>query len=162
LRYGTIERADRSGEIGFSVDLAAIRWFNDHVDGTPVIAEASIGPYRGNGSRFSIATGLPTIIGWDRHERQQRYAEGIDARWADVRALYDSSSPDVKMQILRKYDAQYVVVGDVERYSYIGTEPYASAEGIAAFDDLVGKGLEIAFQSGSTTVYQVTPPNGSA
>ena len=62
-----------SGEpVYFKDDLALIDWLNAHIHGTPVIAEASIGPYRGNGSRISSATGLPTIIGWERHEEQQR------------------------------------------------------------------------------------------
>jgi uncharacterized membrane protein len=161
MRTGTIARADGTGEIDFSGDLAAIDWFNENVDGTPVIAEASIGPYRGNGSRISIATGLPTILGWDRHERQQRYADGINTRFADVRTLYDSTSTGVKLQILQKYDVQYVIVGDVERYSVIGNVPYASADGIAEFDTMVGHGLEIAFQSGTTTVYRVTQPDSS-
>ena len=41
---------------------------NENVQGTPVIVEASIGAYRGNGSRISIATGLPTVLGWERHQ----------------------------------------------------------------------------------------------
>ncbi|MEZ4496675.1 MAG: hypothetical protein R2845_07835 [Thermomicrobiales bacterium] len=55
--------------ISWSDDLAAIEWFNDNVEGSPLIVEASIGPYRGNGSRFSIATGLPAVLGWERHEQ---------------------------------------------------------------------------------------------
>jgi len=161
MRYGTIDRPDRTGVIQFADDLAAIEWFNGNVKGTPVIAEASIGPYRGNGSRISIATGLPTIIGWDRHERQQRYQSDIDPRFLDVRTLYDSASPQEKLDILREYDVEYVIVGDVERYAAWGGEPYASAAGIAAFDELVGNGLEIAFQSGTTTVYRLTATFGT-
>lgn len=157
MRYGTIPRPDGNGTIDFASDLAAIEWFNNEIEGTPVIAEASIGPYRGNGSRISIATGLPTVLGWERHERQQRYPEGIAERWRDVRTLYNSASPEVKLEILRKYDVQYVVVGDVERFSATSGEWYASSDGIAAFDGMVGNSLEIAFQSGSTTVYRVIP-----
>lgn len=158
MRYGTIDRPDGQGVISFAGDLDAINWLNENVDGTPVIAEASIGPYRGNGSRFSIATGLPTILGWDRHERQQRYSEGIDSRWVEVIELYDSADPALKMQILRKYDVQYVIVGDVERYSYLGSRLFASQDGIDAFALMVGTDLEIAFQSGNTIVYRVLDP----
>ncbi len=62
-------------QIGFAGDAAAIDWLLANVEGTPVIAEASIGPYRCNGSRISAATGLPTIIGWERHQQQQRYPD---------------------------------------------------------------------------------------
>jgi len=157
MNYATLQSADGQ-TITFKGDLDAINWFNSEVPGTPVIAEASIGPYRGNGSRISIHTGLPTILGWDRHERQQRYPEGIDERFQDVRTLYDSSDPATKMEILRKYDVQYVIVGDVERKSKIGNEPYASAEGIATFETMVGTYLDVAFASNGTTVYRVRPP----
>jgi YYY domain-containing protein len=161
MRYGTLE--NRSGqEIVFADDLAAIRWFNDAVPGSPVIAEASIGPYRGNGSRFSIATGLPTILGWQRHEEQQRHREQLPQRAADVRELYDSADPAVKEEILRRYAVEYIIVGDVERLTDVGGAPYAAAEGIAAFDRMVGTVLEIAFQQGGTTVYRVLPPGASS
>jgi uncharacterized membrane protein len=158
MEEGTIARPDGQGEITFDGDLAVINWFNENVDGTPVIAEASIGPYRGNGSRISIATGLPTILGWDRHERQQRYQTEINTRWAEVIKLYDTYSPEIKMQILRKYNVEYVIVGDVERYSYLGGEPWASSQGIDTFATMVGTDLEIAFQSGNTIVYRVLDP----
>ncbi len=157
MRYGTITSAG-GDTISFAGDKAVIDWFNAHVAGTPVIAEASIGPYRGNGSRISIATGLPTILGWDRHEYQQRYPEGIFERVADVRTLYDSPDPETKLRIIWKYGVQYVIVGDVERKSVIDGERYASEAGLDAFDEMVGNGLEIAFQAGATTVYRVVEP----
>jgi hypothetical protein len=50
-----------------------------------------------------------------------------------------------------------VIVGDVERKSPATPEslrPYASAAGLATFDEMVGTQLEVAFKSGSTTVYR--------
>jgi uncharacterized membrane protein len=165
MNYGTITNS--AGQtISFKDDLAAIDWFNEHVAGSPVIAEAAIGPYRCDGSRFSIATGLPAIIGWDRHEYQQRYPDEIPQRMADMRLLYTTPDPAVKLQILRRYNVEYVVVGDLERmYPTVqGNDcvDSGSAEGIAAFDQMVGKNLEIAFQNGSTTVYRVLPPTAGA
>jgi uncharacterized membrane protein len=156
MHYGTL-RSPAGEVIAFSDDLAAIDWFNEHVSGSPVIAEASIGPYRGNGSRFAIATGLPAVLGWDNHETQQRYLEGITTRYQDVRRLYQSADPTEKMDILNRYGVEYVIVGDVERYSTVGNQLYATPEGIAAFEQMVGNGLEVAFQHGSTTVYRVVP-----
>jgi hypothetical protein len=143
--------------IQFSGDLAAIEWFNEHVDGTPVILEASIGPYRGNGSRISSATGLPTVLGWDRHQRQQRYEPGISQRMDDVRDIYNETDPARKLEMLRRYRVRYVVVGDVERYWNLPENPthYASSEGLAAFDALLGDDLVLAFESGTTKVYEV-------
>jgi uncharacterized membrane protein len=149
--------------LSFADDRAAIEWFWDNVAGSPVIAEASIGPYRCNGSRFSIATGLPTIIGWRRHLMQQRYPDGLDQRERDVRTLYASPDPETKLGIIRRYGVEYVVVGPLERLGIQiagnDCQPTDVAAGIAAFDGLVGTSLEVAFQQGETTVYRViTPP----
>ncbi|MCO5221698.1 MAG: DUF2298 domain-containing protein [Thermomicrobiales bacterium] len=157
MRYGTIAGFENQ-QISFEDDLAAIEWFQDNVSGTPVIAEASIGPYRGNGSRFSIALGLPAMLGWDRHERQQRYYPEIAQRNADVRALYDSTDIERKRQIIATYGIEYIIVGDVERYSADPENPgrpYASAEGIQAFESMLGVDLEIVFEQNGTVVYRV-------
>lgn len=160
MGYGTVPTVD-GGKISFADDRAAIDWFNRHVDGSPVIAEASIGPYRCNGSRISINTGLPTIIGWERHETQQRYLDGLAQRVDDVRTLYTSPDMATKLAILRKYDVRYVVVGQLERlYPQIAGNdcvPTNPTAGIAAFDGMVGKSFEVAFRSGTTTVYRVLP-----
>ncbi|MGH2561779.1 MAG: DUF2298 domain-containing protein [Thermomicrobiales bacterium] len=158
MDYGTITNA-RGDVIAFDGDRAVIDWFNDHVEGSPIVAEASLPPYRGNGSRISIGTGLPTILGWDRHQYQQRYSDGIAERSGDVRQLYDSPDPLVKQQLLRKYNVGYVVVGDVERLSIINeSTSYASPEGIAAFETMVGTVLEVVFEAEGTIVYRVHPP----
>ena len=157
MRYGTLQSG--IGEIiRFDGDLAAIRWFQENVAGTPVIAEASIGPYRGDGSRFSIALGLPSVLGWDRHERQQRYNSEIAQRDQDVRDLYDSGSVDRKRAIIDRYGIDYIILGDIERKSGWPGNPsqrYASAEGIAALESMVGADLEIAFEQRGTVVYRV-------
>lgn len=145
--------------IQFSGDLAAIDWLNERAAENPVLLEASIGPYRGNGSRISSATGLPTVLGWDRHQRQQRYQAGIDRRMSDIREIYNATDPIRKLELLRRYDVRYVIVGDVERYwnSAEDTTPYASPEGLATFDAMLGDDLTLAFESGTTRVYEVTP-----
>lgn len=147
-------------EIAYGGDSDAIAWFFANVSGSPVIAEASIGPYRCNGSRISAATGLPTIIGWERHEQQQRYPETLPARVADVRTLYTSPDTSEKASILRRYNVEYVVVGDLERvYPIANNEctPSGSQAGIAAFDAMVGTTLEVAHASRGTTIYRVLP-----
>jgi hypothetical protein len=150
------------GDLEFADDRAAIDWLNDNVDGSPVIAEASIGPYRCNGSRISIATGLPTIIGWERHETQQRYLDGLAERVEDVQDLYTSGDAQVKLEIIRRYDVRYVVVGQLEQsYPLIngnGCVPTNPTDGIATFNHMIGSSLEIAFQHGTTTIYRVLPP----
>ncbi len=165
MRYGQVPSIGPDGNmpIRFAGDLAAIRWLDANAVGTPVIAEASIGPYRCNGSRISIATGLPTILGWQRHEEQQRWLEGLQERSDDVRTLYTSADPAKKLAILRKYDVAYVIVGDVERRYPVPDNdctPQGSAAGIAAFDQLVPTALAPVFSEAGTTIYRVLPPAG--
>jgi uncharacterized membrane protein len=147
-------------EIAYAGDADAIAWFFANVSGSPVVAEASIGPYRCNGSRISTATGLPTIIGWERHEQQQRYLETLPSRVADVRTLYTSPDTSEKASILRRYNVEYVVVGDLERIYPINNNectPAGSQAGIEAFDAMVGTTLEVAHASRGTTIYRVLP-----
>lgn len=150
----------QGGALTYEDDLAAINWLNAKVPGTPVIAEAAFGPYRCNGSRYSIATGLPAVIGWQRHEQQQRYLDDLGVREAALRELYTTPSMDVKREIIERYGIEYIVVGETERHyltvngnSCIDT---GSPEGIAALESMAGRFLEVAFQQGTTTVYRVT------
>jgi YYY domain-containing protein len=157
MRYGQIQMAN-GAIVSFNDDLEIIEWFNNEVPGTPVIAEASIGPYRGNGSRISIATGLPSVLGWDRHERQQRPNVGIDQRFADLRVLFGSPDPQVKQAIIERYQIDYIVVGELERNAVLnsnGLVQYASPAGLAVLQEMVGEALEEAFRSGTSVVYRV-------
>lgn len=156
-----------SGEpIPFADDLALIDWMNANLRGTPVIAEASIGPYRGNGSRISSATGFPTIIGWERHEEQQRNRDILPARVDDVRRIYTASEPRAVQAVVDDYHVRYIVVGDVERTTKLGAgqigakqtgEPYASPTGLSTLARMADTGmLRIAWQSHDTILYEVT------
>ncbi|MCC6705167.1 MAG: glycosyltransferase family 39 protein, partial [Thermomicrobiales bacterium] len=144
--------------ISWQDDLAAINWMNENIEGSPVIVEAVIGAYRGNGSRFSIATGLPSVVGWERHQNQQRQPGVAGARAEEVRDFYQSTSRQEKIDFLVRYNVEYVIVGDLERYGVIDENrerPFSTPEGIAAIEAMVGNGLEIVFQQGNTTIYRV-------
>ena len=165
MEYGLMPRCEAcsiadGGAIAFRDDLAAVRWLNDTIAGTPIIAEASIGAWRGNGSRFANATGLPTILGWDHHQAQQRPAADVVPRAADVRTLYDSRDERAKLAILRHYRVEYVIVGAIERgwhRSPAADDAWASPAGLAVLEGLSGRALTPVFRSGDTVIYRVLP-----
>jgi YYY domain-containing protein len=140
--------------IQLKYDLDAINWLLDNVKGSPVIAEANTEPrglYRW-GSRISIYTGLPTIVGWSWHQRQQRSAmpsQWIDQRLNDVQQLYSVTSAEAAMEILRRYNVRYIYVGEVERIYY-------PAEGLDKFERMRADGqLSLVYQNDQVRIYQV-------
>jgi len=149
--------------ITFKGDHKAINWLNDHVFGSPVIAEASFGPYRCNGSRISIATGLPDVIGWDNHESQQRYTTDFAERLDDLHELYTSTSPDTKRANINNYGIEYIIVGPLEIVypRVVGNEcvPTGSQAGVDAFNQMIGVDLFPVFSSDGTTILRVAKPN---
>ena len=108
------------GPIQFKWDADAVRWLCENVVGTPVVLEASIPPYRW-GSRVSMFTGLPTVIGWDWHQKQQRSVRRSDPvarRVRDVEQIYSSPSAQDVVPLLRRYGVELIYVGEVERNYY--------------------------------------------
>ncbi len=71
----------------------AMLWLMRNVQGSPVILEGQIPEYRW-GSRFSIYTGLPTVQGWNWHQRQQRSVvpdAEVQRRVNQVQELYSTT-----------------------------------------------------------------------
>jgi len=137
--------------IELAPDAQAIRWVQQNVAGSPVIVEAHTPEYRHWGSRFTIYTGLPGILGWENHQRQQRGttpARWIDRRKQDIQDLYLSSDRALVEEILRRYAVQYIVVGDLERLYYPG-------QGLAKFEAWSGDLWEKVYSSGQTEIYEV-------
>ncbi|MGB7538545.1 MAG: DUF2298 domain-containing protein [Anaerolineales bacterium] len=142
---------DLALNMDLSEDFFAIRWMQENIKGSPVIVEAHLVEYRW-GSRFTIFTGLPGVVGWNWHERQQRGVVDDQGVWERVYAIgdfYSTANPDEAMVFLRKYHVKYVIVGQVERAFYL-------PEGIAKFERMAQAGqLKAVFTVGQTTVYEV-------
>jgi uncharacterized membrane protein len=130
-------------------DYLAINWMLDNIKGSPSIVEG-IAPLYHWRSRVSIWTGLPTVIGWDWHQTQQRgdFAYMIEDRIKDVNKLYTDPAADATLQLLHKYNVQYVYVGGQERAFY-------PSEGIDKFERMVGTSLDRVYQQGAVTIYHV-------
>ena len=153
VEYGDTDYAGNSVNISLANDYQALRWMQRNIKGSPVIVEAHSGnPYRSIGNRVAMYTGLPAIIGWDWHQRQQRAVlpgELVSRRIEDVNTLYNTPSTNEAQAILDKYGVSYIYVGDLER-------AYYWPEGIAKFEQMASDGrLEIVYQNSAVTIYHV-------
>lgn len=104
----------------FPDDWAAIEWLRANAAGAPVIAEAVGGAYQIEESRISMATGLPTVMGWVNHEGQWRgdyYAEVAD-RPNRIETLYQVRDWETAREVLEEFGIEYVIVGTQERRQY--------------------------------------------
>ena len=131
-RSGSIEPPEVL-ELGW--DYHAIIWLQDNLEGSPVILEGASGLYTW-GSRVSVYTGLPTVVGWDWHQQQQRWEDRdhVSARRTDVETLYATTSVDIARRLIEKYEVSYIYVGQMERLYY--TQP-----GLDKFELMTRDGL---------------------
>jgi uncharacterized membrane protein len=122
-------------------DYRAIQWVQDNIQGSPVIIEANIPEYRW-GNRFTIYTGLPGVLGWNHHQRQQRVTGlpgMVEQRARDILDFYLTRSVDDAWDFLDLYEVQYVVLGQLERIFYEEVQPCTpSSDGVSVTCDLRG------------------------
>ncbi len=131
-------------------DYHAIRWMQDNVQGSPVIIEGNCPEYRWC-TRFTIYTGLPGVLGWNWHQRQQRgFVEPliVENRLAEITAFYTTTDIPAAQAFLIKYNVRYIVVGQVESIYYPG-------EGLLKFERYDGALWTEVFRDGQTVIYEV-------
>lgn len=83
-----------------------------------VVAEAA-GPSYREFTRIAMHTGQPTVVGWQWHlqQRGQDLSE-INQRFADLSRLYATPNPLEQIEVLDRYEVDWVVLADVEREAY--------------------------------------------
>jgi YYY domain-containing protein len=136
-------------------DYRAIRWMQDNVKGSPVIVEANCTEYRWC-TRYTIYTGLPGVVGWNWHQRQQRASLSptlVTDRVMEVGVFY--STPDIEQALafLKKYQVKYIVVGQLERNVYPPLQP--GVDSFAKFTTYEGVYWKTVYHEGHTTIYEV-------
>ena len=105
-------------ETDFPEDAAGIRWLKENIGGSPVVLEANGDSYT-EYERVSAMTGLPTILGWYVHEWLWRNdVSDLNAKAADVEAIYTSGDQAQTEALLEDYDVSYIFVGSCERSKY--------------------------------------------
>jgi uncharacterized membrane protein len=128
-------------------DYEAIRWLQDNVSGTPVIAEAKIGYYREGGMRVAAYTGLPSILG-GLHQNEQRPPSQIGERDFVVNQFWTNPDPAHTLELMDELDISYIYIGQVERITY-------GDHITAKFEQLRAQGaLELVFENEKTKIYK--------
>lgn len=149
MRYA--EYADEWGVMDLSQDYRAIRWMQENVQGSPVIVEANLRNLYRWGSRFSIYTGLPGVVGWEWHQQQQRAVlpgNWVSDRIAEVDNFYQTTDIQQALDFLRKYNVRYIILGQQERGHYPG-------EGLNKFEAANGMLWKDVYRDGDTVIYEV-------
>lgn len=131
-------------------DYRAIQWLQDNVQGSPVIVEANIPEYRW-GSRYTIYTGLPGVVGWNWHQRQQRALtpEWVTSRVEEINRFYTTTDSTVVRAFLVRYNVRYIIVGQLERAVYAG------GYGLWKFEWFEGRFWREVYRDGQTVIYEV-------
>lgn len=140
---------DFGQRMDLSEDYRAIRWMQDNVQGSPVIVEANCVEYHWC-TRFTIYTGLPGVVGWNWHQRQQRglMSTWVEDRVAQVGSFYNNIDTQQARTFLNTYDVSYIIVGPLERAAY-------SPEGLSKFRAFEGKYWREVYRDGDTVIYEV-------
>lgn len=141
---------DLGVEMDLGEDYQAIIWMQENIQGSPVILEGQAYEYRW-GNRFTIYTGLPGVIGWNWHQRQQRailrnniVQERVDA----VNLFYTTEDITYVMNFIEAYDVRYIIIGQLERIFYPGV-------GLNKFEQYNNQLWKEIYRQGNTVIYEV-------
>jgi YYY domain-containing protein len=148
MQYATYY--DMGMDMQLEQDYEAILWMQENVEGSPVILEGQAYEYRW-GNRFSIYTGLPGVVGWNWHQRQQRAILGnneVQERVDAVGTFYLTLDMDYVRSFIDRYEVGYIVVGQLEAAFYPG-------DGLNKFETYNGILWEEVFRTGQTVIYKV-------
>lgn len=131
-------------------DAGAIRWLSANADKTETLLEAPGRDMYKGFTRYSIYTGLPTLLGWKYQVSQQlgqNAGNRLDERERDCNTLYATVDLEAARALLTRYQVRWVAVGGVEKKLY-------PAEGLAKFSQL----CTVAYQNDGAILYRYDQP----
>jgi YYY domain-containing protein len=144
--------SDQETVYDLSQDYEAIKWMQQNVDGSPVIVEGNCVEYRWC-NRFTINTGLPGILGWNWHQRQQRgylTTNEIYNRLDSITLFYTTTDIDTAVDFLATYHVKYIILGQLEKAYYPG-------DGLSKFETYDGVYWKEVFRIADLAIYEVIP-----
>ena len=146
LNRGTLDGMEYLKSI-YPDDYQAVKWLDKNIAGSPVILEAP-GAVFAYTSRVATFTGLPTVVGWTSWETMWRgYSADVGERENDVNTVYNTSNNDQAIELLNKYNVQYIYVGSVERNKY-------TSEGLQKFNSYTDH-YDLIYQNEGVFIYQL-------
>ncbi len=147
----TATYTDTWGPMNLDQDYQAIRWMQENVQGSPVIVEANLRDLYRWGSRYSVYTGLPGVVGWEWHQQQQRNTipgSWVTDRILEINSFYLTEDWQEAIDFLKKYNVRYIIVGQQERGHYPGP-------GMKKFEQADGVLWHEVYRTGETVIYEV-------
>ncbi len=159
MSVGQYTWPDQNYPIDLRHDYEAIRWLQEHVTGSPVLAEAPASwypvngqnagydYYRAGGLRVTSLTGLPGFLG--QHQGEQRFGYQTGPREQIGREFWETTDIARLRQIIVELDVAYIYVGQLERILF-------TPDQLAKFPALVDLGqAEVIFQNQGVTIYRL-------
>jgi YYY domain-containing protein len=133
-------------------DYDAIKWINREIKGSPAILETPGNPNLYS-CRVSAFTGLPTVIGWGTWEIMWRFAWGeVEERIKDVATIYNTLDNSQAMELLGKYNVEYIYIGALERKTY-------ESDGLQKFATESGN-YDLIYDAEGVNIFRVRGING--
>ena len=152
-------RASRSAVlVSLDADHRAIEWIRQNVNGSPTLAETPTTIYRWGG-RVSAHTGLPSLVAWDWHAKQQHWGNvhEVEARFHDTCELFATLDLWRARTLLSMLNVRLLYVGELERVLY-------ETDAIEKFERMGSMGVRPIYRDGDTVIYRIDsefrPPFG--
>jgi uncharacterized membrane protein len=125
-------------------EYGAVNWIKNNAEKDTVLLEAPGDSYT-DYNVISSYTGTPTVSGWFVHEWLWRGTPDFpQKRVADITEIYQSSDINLTIQLLKKYNIRYVMVGHFEKQRFPSLNEFK-------FKEISNP----VFQSGEMTIYKL-------
>jgi len=113
---------------------STIKYLRNNINGKNMVE--AVGDSYSNHNAISVFSGVPTIQGWRVHEWLWRGGyDSVALRETDVQNIYEGTGPQGVIDLLKKYNVGWIVVGSEERDMYQINEENLSRLGEKVFRD---------------------------